>query len=221
MGSGVALIRRSLAAAAIVLVAASAHAQPADPRIDRVAEWLRAVHEHEPGASDAAAVHVGSWSPTEVRQLWVDTIVLTQLMRYPRRLTFNIRSEGQRNAQPIRYSPDQLRRMQLLACVATGSFPTDRGCVALKGTRDLDPALLRLSQRVAADRLHDEDNFILRRGALLHADVAMFIPPAVEPIKSVAPLGPQRVRMQTTDGIQVDLTQRCFSASWRNSVSVT
>jgi tetratricopeptide (TPR) repeat protein len=207
MDTYAALIRRVIAAAGIVLMAMSARGQPADPRIDRVEAWLHAVLEHEPGTSDDYAARVGSWTPTEIQLLWLDTTALTQLMRNPRRGDFNIRSNGRSTSQPLRYTPVQLRRMRVLACAAAGIALTDSRCTELTAARDLDPALRRLSERVAADRMHDEDNFILRRGALLHADIAMFIPAAVEPIKPIAPLGPQRVRMQTSDGLQVDLTQ--------------
>lgn len=207
MATSASPIRRLIAAAAMVLVAAPAHGQPADPRIDHVAEWLGAVAEHEPGTADPPAVHVGAWTPTDIRLLWLDANVLTQLMRNPRQLTFAVRTDGRRASQPILYTPLQLRRMRALACAAAGNLLTDRACTALNATRDLDPSLLRLSERIAANRLHDADNFILRRGALLHADIAMLLPSAVEPIRSFSPLGPQRVRLQTTDGVEVDLSQ--------------
>src|SRR5207244_10482899 len=67
--------------------------------------------------------------------------------------------------------------------------------------------------RAAASRTRGDDNYLLRRGALLHADIEMLLPKQSEPLASSplpgspAPMGPQRVRMNTSDGMALDLSQ--------------
>jgi len=186
---------------------ASVQQQNMDARLVRVVQWLKAVVQHEPGAADDAVALVGSWTPSQVQTLWLDTNVIVQLMRNPGQVSFSVRSEGQRSAQSIPYSPMQLRKMKGLACAAAGIVLTDRRCVEMKVANELDLELRRLAERVEAARRHGDENFILRRGALLHADVAMFIPSVVEPVGSTTAPGPQRVRMQTADGLGLDVGQ--------------
>jgi len=52
-----------------------------EERIDRFTDWIKAVHEHEPGEDDAALERVASWSGDELRGLWADAQFLAALMR--------------------------------------------------------------------------------------------------------------------------------------------
>jgi tetratricopeptide (TPR) repeat protein len=206
-------IRRLIsAAAAVVVVAAPVHGQPPDARMAHVDAWLHAVSNHEPGTADDYTAGLGEWTPSEIRSLWIDTNVLAQLMRNPRLTNFNIGADGPRPSQAIRYTASQLSRLRILACAAAGIVLTHSLCTELKAASELDSDLRRLSERVMAERLHGEDGFVLRRGALLHTDIAMFVSPAAEPLNAATPLGPQRVRMRTMDGLQVDMSQ--VAAHW-------
>jgi tetratricopeptide (TPR) repeat protein len=65
--------------------------------------------------------------------------------------------------------------------------------------------LQRLRSLAERARAHDDDNFILRRGALLHADVAMANPSALEPFEPPPAVGPSRIRMNIGDGRSIDI----------------
>jgi hypothetical protein len=85
-----------------------------------------------------------------------------------------------------------------------------RAVVERKAATGLDADLLRLASLSYAARTGgDGDNFVLRRGALLHGDVAMLVMrTAVEPVSTSRSLGPQRFRMQLSDGRQTDFGQQ-------------
>jgi tetratricopeptide (TPR) repeat protein len=197
-----------LALAALLLVAApgAAVAQNQDARLDRVEHWLKAVMRHEAGTVDDAAWLVGSWDSNAIRMLWIDANVIVQLTRNPKGVAFSVRFEGQARAQPVRYSPSQLHRLKSLACAAAGRV-AEPVCLDAKAPTELDADLLRLSSLAAASRARGDDNYVLRRGALLHSDIAMLIPQTREPIGSAPPVGPLRYRMQISDGREVDLAQ--------------
>lgn len=201
-------MRRAVLAVVLVLAGSgSGLAQGTDLRVTRVEQWLNAVIDHEPGTTDEAAVHVASWSAQGIRTLWVDANVIAQLMRDPRKAGFSVKAEHQPAPQPIRYTTVQLRRMQALACAAAGIL-THPACVEIRAAASLDADLLRLSDRAAASRLAGDDNFLLRRGALLHADIAMRMPDIVEPVSVMRPVGgPQRIRIHTSDGMALDVGQ--------------
>jgi len=178
-------------------------------RIERLKAWLKAVDRHEPGVEDDVVGEVGGWSNTQLRGLWIDVNVLTQLMRNVRLSRFLIRMETQRNATEIRYTSQQLRQMATLACVA-GAMLARPDCVAIKAASSADEELLRLAEHAGAERERSgDDNYVVRRGALLHADVAMLQPRgAVEPFASpfAAPaIGPQTWRIDIADGRSLDV----------------
>jgi hypothetical protein len=185
--------------------------QPAEPvpdaRIDRLERWLKAVTRHEPGADDEALREVGSWTNPDLRTLWIEVNVVVQLMRAPRMGIFSVRPDGQRAPVAIRYTPQQLARLMALACAA-GGIVTSRHCVDIKTATSLDADLRRLSGLAGAARLRGDGNFVLRRGALLHSDVAILMRRAtMEPIATEKSAGPQRLRLQIADGRDVDFGQ--------------
>jgi tetratricopeptide (TPR) repeat protein len=178
----------------------------ADARIDRLERWVKATARHQPGSADHEAVEIGSWPQRDLQTLWIDVDVLIKLMRHTGLLRFSMRSPGQRNAQDIHHTPVQLRRLRALTCAAVG-IVADHRCDESRNAIDRDADLLRLSALAFAARsAGDGDNFILRRGALLHADVAMLVVPnRIEPASTTSPPpGPQRFKMQISDGLQTD-----------------
>jgi tetratricopeptide (TPR) repeat protein len=179
----------------------------ATDRIVRLEHWLKAVDQHTPGAEDDALVEVGAWSTSELRTLWLDVKALALLMRNLRLRTFQVQTDGQRGPTEVRYTSFQLRRLTVLACAAAG-IVADRDCLAIKAETDLDADLLRLSKHAGATRAGGDDNYILRRGALLHSDVAMLKPTApIEPVTAASLGGPERVRIEMSDGLQTELHQ--------------
>ncbi len=177
-----------------------------DPRMLRVEQWLKAIMQHEPGTTDQAAALVASWSARDVRMLWIDASVIAHLIRDPRRSSFTVKADGQRNTMPVRYSSGQLHRLKILGCAA-GGLVLHQVCLEMGAPSLLDPDLLHLSRLVEAARSSGDDNFVFRRGALLHTDIAMFIPTTSEPVGGLNAAGPQRIRIETSDGLQTDLGQ--------------
>jgi tetratricopeptide (TPR) repeat protein len=180
--------------------------QDMEARLIRLEQWLKAVMRHEPGTTDDAAERVSAWSNSELRALWIDTNVVVQLVRNPKAGKFMLRAEGQRTSQEIRYSTVQFQRIRALACVAAGML-TDARCLEVHGYNDLDEDLRRLAQRATASKRDGDDNYILRRGALLHTDVAMLLPTSSEPVVPSSAPGPQRLRMSLADGFGSDFRQ--------------
>ena len=180
-----------------------------DARLDRLDRWLKAVARHAPGVADPQANEVAGWSQPDLQSLWIDVDVLVKLMRNTGMLQFKITPPGQRTPQEILYTNRQLQRLKTLGCAAVG-LTADRRCVERKAATSLDAELLRLASLSSAARAGgDGDNFILRRGALLHGDVAMLVMrTAVEPVSASRSLGPQRFRMQLSDGHQTDFGQQ-------------
>ncbi len=163
-----------LLAVVILLSPSLARAQEsdADPRMARVEEWLKAILHHQPGEFDEAAERMASWSYAELQALSIDAVALSQLMRDLRLSYFTFRTPRQPKPQQIRFAPRQLDRLRLLACAAAG-IVTDRACVSRRAPFLLDEELLRLSERVEAARKQGQLDYVLRRAAMLHADVAM------------------------------------------------
>ena len=198
-------MRRAVFAVFVVLAGpAWAFGQPTDDRVTRVEQWLKAVMGHEPGTTDEAAQRVASWSASDIRRLWIDANAIAQLMRDPRRSEFQDRAKRQPATPTVRYPTLQLERMKTLACAASGNL-SNPACVEIRAASSLDPDLVRLSTLASASRRGGDDNFVLRRGALLHADIAMLMPDSAEPMTGGALDGPRRVRMHTSDGLAIDV----------------
>jgi tetratricopeptide (TPR) repeat protein len=192
-------------------------AAAADPRLDRVEQWLEAVMQHEPGMDDAAAARVGAWPNADLRTLWLDASVLVQMMRNPRGRSFSVQQEGQRRPTPVRYTSDQFARMRALACVAAGTV-TDPVCARIRTPNDpsgtapavtqLDPDLMELAHRVEASRTAgDHDNYILRRAALLHTDIGLIGRETGEAIGAGPPGVLQGIRLDVSDGRGMGIAQ--------------
>ena len=159
-------------------------------RVDRLERWLKAVDQHEPGEIDDAASEIGRFSETALRDLWVDAQALVALMRDRKTSVFQATSGPPPLRTRIIYKPADLRRMRVLACAAAGLLD-DRDCVAIDAKGALDGQAARLAEHAATSReAGDEDNYILRRAALLHADVAMLAPSAAaEPVSHMQRCG--------------------------------
>jgi tetratricopeptide (TPR) repeat protein len=177
-------------------------------RLDRLHRWLKAVDRHEAGEQDEALTEVGGWTNAELRGLWIDVNVLWQLMRNVRLTRFVVQGEAQRAATEIRYTSFQHRQLMVFACAAAGML-ADRNCLEIKASTNLDAELTRLAEHVSAERARAGDaNYLARRGALLHSDIAIFEPRGpVEPFASPSTppsVGPNTWRIDIADGRGVD-----------------
>jgi tetratricopeptide (TPR) repeat protein len=208
------LLISSAVAIEVHLGASQAAADPRDARILRVEQWLKATLHHTPGESDEAAALVGSWSYDDLRALWTDASVLVALMRQTNLKHVVARAVGQTDGEKLRYTEPQLRHLRALACAASGkatwigivpNIVTDPACVP--ALIELDSELRQLSERAGASKRQGDQNFFLRRAAMLHADIAV-APQAVArrvdiaPGEKVAsgPAGPQQIRLDISDG---------------------
>ena len=182
----------------------SAAADIDDRRILRVEQWLKAVLQHEPGAGDDSVVLVGSWPSGDLRTFWIDGAVLAQLTRDPKLSSFRIQLLDQRSSQRITYAPEHLRRLKVLACAAAG-IVTESPCLELKASAGLDAELRRLAEAAAASRSRGDKNYVLRRGALLHTDAAMFGARFIEPLAPGPAAGAQPILMNISDGREIEV----------------
>ena len=198
-------------------------------RLERLERWLKAVDGHRPGEDDAALAEVAAWSKDDLSGLWVDANALVQIMRTWKLNRVSIGAVGQRGATDIRYTSAQMRRLHVLSCAAAGVV-FDQPCMQVKAGDELDSDLLRLSSHARAARTAGDDNYLVRRGALLHADIEMMVPPPAwvatpPPVAAAFPkgykrsgglpasgpsVGPQRLRMDTTDGLGTDFGQQAI-----------
>jgi Tetratricopeptide repeat len=177
-------------------------------RVDRFAGWLKAVHQHEPGDADAALEDIVSWSGDDLRALWADAKFLAALMRNLKLSRFSI--ADRRGTVPIVYSPVLLQRMRAMACAVSGRLAS-ADCSAIHANDNLDDDLRRIAADAVADRDRTgEDNDILRRAALLHADVEIIERPEMTssaPSSARALPGPQLVRADSLDGVSVNVRE--------------
>lgn len=198
-----------------------------DRAIDQIEDWLGAIVDHTPGDEDGAETMVSSWSGSDLRTLWINASVLLRLVADLRgnRLvnaakwyvgasltSFDVSAPGQPTRE-VAYSPDQLKRLKLFACAVAARWP----CLDLLRPDDLrsfititpndvrafvthDPKLDRVVSVVAEAKKHGDSNVLLRRGAMLHADVAMHTGPRSTSEDSDADPVPQQLRIHLRDG---------------------
>jgi hypothetical protein len=174
-----------------------------DARIDRVAEWVRAIARHAPGKVDEASAAVDSWSNADLQSLWIDLRMLVALTRNPKLSHFELPVDRRRVVRVV-YNDEQLARMRALACAAAGALATPP-CVALRAATAADGSLLDVARRAGEARANGDSNYMVRRGALLHADIAMAGPLSTGALDTAATLGPQSYLMRTADGQSLDL----------------
>ena len=106
----------------------------------------------------------------------------------------DIRAEGQKSATQIRYTKAQLHRLNTLACAAGGAL-LEAPCIALHAGEELDSEFRQLAVLARDAKVRGDDNYILRRGALLHGDVAVLAPHAmIDSTESSSYGGPRRFR---------------------------
>jgi tetratricopeptide (TPR) repeat protein len=147
-------------------------------RSERLEAWLSAIESHEPARGDKALSVFDSWRPDEYQALSIDVGTLSLLIDNPKLGKFYWKPQGQKAAVPIAYSASDLARIASLAKAA-----------AARGAE----GGLSLEERLARNRNH-----ILKRGAILHGDLA------AEQIRGV------RLR---TDTAHSDLQQLTLSLS--------
>jgi tetratricopeptide (TPR) repeat protein len=146
--------------------------EDSDPRTVRLALWLKAILNHTPGEFDRAAESIARLGQSELQALSFDTAAFVMLMRDPRLSYFAVRRPRDRVTRQVQFTPRQLERLRTLGCAASGTIH-ERYCMQRRALAQLDEDLRRLGEAVAVARRRGEENFVLKRAAMLHADVAM------------------------------------------------
>jgi hypothetical protein len=213
---------KAAALAAILTVAAAAPLRAADTdpnaRVAHVEQWLKAVLEHPPGTPDRPVVEISAWPVAALAQFEIDLGVFVRLLRDPRLSAFETPAKESTECVPciargadaaqarqigrpqrIRFTDWQLHRLAVLACAGAGTL-TSPVCLALKAPIEIDAELHHLADRAEASRRRGDDNYVLRRGAILEADLAMTNANVLYPIETGAPGGDRPIRLHMVDG---------------------
>jgi tetratricopeptide (TPR) repeat protein len=117
----------------------------ADPSLVRLLEWLEAVHLHTPGCGDSPAIEVGGWTPRDLEVMIRD---VRELVRFLQRARYG---HAERTGQDVD------RRGQATFAIYGRQFTLD----------DLERRFYGNQPLVA--------NELLRRAAVLHADIGIFV----------------------------------------------
>ena len=117
-----------------------------DPALARLLGWIEAVHLHTPGCSDPPAIDVGRWPHRDLETLLRDIRELVKFLQ---------RAQEQRSASG---GLDGMQRDRLILFIYDRRFTLDELQRIFYGGEPLRP------------------NELLRRGAVLHADIAIFVP---------------------------------------------
>ncbi len=159
-----------LFAVGLVALASSAAAQPLSqgdevtPRISRFEQWLSAISSHRPGAVDEHVRLVNTWNQEQLRQIWMDASTIVSLVREPDISLFYV------NEQSGSRGPGQQGRQ-------LSSLATSRSTQVLYTVGELR-RLRALAKQVSPTGRPGPENDILKRGAMLHADIAILTPVA-------------------------------------------
>jgi tetratricopeptide (TPR) repeat protein len=181
-------------------------------RIERLEQWIKAVARHVPGEEDATLVEIAGWPNANLKQLYLDANALLQTMRRiggDGGATLTVRPAEQKATIQVRYSKEQFHRLQALAC-ASGGLLFENGCIQIKAGDELDPDLRQIAVLARASNMRGDRNYLIRRAAILHSDVAMLAPASMVAPGSVgrpAADAVERFRMEISDGQELNLHQ--------------
>ena len=189
----------------------------APQRLEGLESWLKAAARHTPGEDDEALQEIAAWPNANLKNLWVDANVLSQVIRSqavramigrPVLTRFSVIGEGQKTSTAVHYTKTQFRRMTVLACAAGGVL-VETQCMAMGAGDELDPELRQIAVLARTAKLRGDDNYIMRRGAILHSDVAILAPLSMKAPAETRPtgVGLERFRMEISDGREIDLHQ--------------
>jgi tetratricopeptide (TPR) repeat protein len=122
-------------------------------RVGRLQQWLQAVEQHELGEVDEHLLRVASWDRNTVWLVWMDAGTVVSLVREPGIHVF--------------YTPNESEPFSGINRLQPQGRPRTR---AIPYGRDELKRLQAMAKRVAEEGGEDR---ILKRGAALHADIAM------------------------------------------------
>jgi tetratricopeptide (TPR) repeat protein len=158
------------------------------PRIARLEQWLSAIALHQPGALDDSVRLVRSWNQQELQLVWVDMLTIVSLIRQPDVSLFYVSEPTPRDPSTRQISPVATNRSRQVLYTG-GELRRLRAIVT----------------RVSADGTPGPENDMLKRGAMLHADVEMLAGRS-EAAASTSRPGPAGATLFMDDGQQLGLT---------------
>lgn len=170
--------------------AAQSSSDEVSPRITRLERWLSATAAHRPGAFDEAVREVNSWSKEQLRLIWVDLSTIVSILREPSISLFFV-SEPQ-----SRGSSASTRQVTPLA--------TNRSAQVLYTIGELR-ALRAIARKLSSDDKPGPENDLLKRGAMLHADIEVLAPLEQRPRADPNTPGPGGSTLFMDDGQQLGL----------------
>lgn len=152
-------------------------------RLDRLEAWVAAVNHHTPGMGDEAVLDINQWSAADLRNVWIDVLSLTSFVREPSVSVFFVPAEPQLRLTPAGW-----------ATTPASGRPTT---VSYSG-RDFE-RLRKLAASLGSPT-DGRENLLLKRGAMLHADIAMLAPADARFRPKSAATGSTRYRLNMDDG---------------------
>lgn len=178
----------SLALSSSAVAQQTSQRDEVSPRITRLERWLDAIASHRPGALDDSVRLVRAWNQEELGLIWVDILTIVSLIRQPDVSIFYVTDYVRANTNPRQISP----------------VATNRSRQVFYGVGELR-RLRAIARQVSADGKPGPENDILKRGAMLHADVEMLAGRSVVPASNARP-GPAGATLSMDDGQQLGLT---------------
>jgi hypothetical protein len=185
---------RLVAFACVLAVSADLAAQSAIPevsaRITRLERWLSAVAQHELGTADEAVLEINGWNQGQLRLIWIDVTSLVSLVREPDVSLFYV------SEVPTSSTGPPARQ--------TSPISTARATQVFYTVNELR-RLRTIAKEISPLATPGPENDILKRGAMLHADIAMRAPAGSAPRSDRFRPGPVGFTLLMTDGQQIGL----------------
>jgi hypothetical protein len=156
------------------------------PRITRLEAWLSAVANHTPGEPDEALLSASAWNQEQLRFIWMEVMTLVSMIRQPDVDIFFVTEPPRPTGEPIR------------SLTAFSRGRPSQVFYRLPEQRRLREIAADLAPKGSVGR----ENDLLKRGAMLHADLAMLAPLVDRKGNDAGRPGPGAFTMFIDDGQQ-------------------
>jgi hypothetical protein len=154
-------------------------------RMDRLEAWIATVDQHTPGEADDPVLEINRWSSGDLRSVWIDVASLISLVREPGVSLFYVPGDPELRLTPSGW------------VTSTPVARTGRTMPIPYSGRDLQR--LRTIAATLGPPTDGRENLLLKRGAMLHADIAMLAPADVR-FTAKSNVGSRRYRLNMDDG---------------------
>lgn len=167
--------------AAVVPASPRAQSPKAADRSERLRQWVDASEHHTPGLDDDALGVFDSWRADDFAYLTIDINTLLALISDPDLRTFSFVPPGRVIPIHVTYKGSDLRLILELAKTARS-----------RGVRD--------GEVISRERIARNRNHVLKRGAILHTDVALEVLRGKRSSGRSVPGGSEEFTLQMPDG---------------------